>query len=624
MENRTLKILAIDDNHDNLITLQALVQDAFPEIEVFTAISGLRGLELAVKHDPDVILLDIVMPIMDGFEVCRRLKADSKLCEIPVVFVTALKGDAESRIRALESGGDAFLAKPIDESELTAQVRAMLKIRTATLDKRDENARLKRMVAEKTKELRKAQDHYSSILNELPALISEFLPDSTLTYVNRIHCTTLHMSESDLVGHKFLDYLPEAERIRAQRQYSQLTPSNPTNRYEEKLLVNGDPIWIEWRQTAVFDADNELLHYRSIGVDITQRKRSEDELVYLSFHDHLTDLYNRRYFEQSLERLDVPRNFPLTVVMGDLNGLKLINDSFGHAEGDKMLIEAAGLIKQGCRSDDIIARIGGDEFGVILPSTDSLEAHRLINRIRDAVASTDTDPALLSISFGLATKENCDQITSEVLADAENAMYSNKMYESASMRNQTIDIIMSTLFEKSSRELMHSKRVSHICAAIAAELGFDQEDVQKIGLAGLVHDIGKIGIDEKILNKTTKLTDSEWVEIKRHPEAGWRILNSSKEFSVLAEIIMHHHEKWDGLGYPKALSGESIPIESRIIAVADAFDAMTCDRAYRKGLSEEQAVDEIKRCSGTQFDPVVARTFVDKVWRAPGYEAISL
>jgi HD-GYP domain-containing protein (c-di-GMP phosphodiesterase class II) len=198
----------------------------------------------------------------------------------------------------------------------------------------------------------------------------------------------------------------------------------------------------------------------------------------------------------------------------------------------------------------------------------------------------------------------------EILANAENHMYRHKLFEGSSLRSKTIDVIMQTLFEKSGRESVHSKRVSEICQTIAAAMNFDSDEIDRIRVAGLVHDIGKIGINESILNKTSSLSDYEWIEIKKHPEIGWRILSAAKEFTDLAKYVLNHHERWDGNGYPNGIKRENIPIEARIIALADAFDAMTSKRSYRAGVSVEQAIAEIIRCSGTQFDPGIVDVFV--------------
>ncbi|MBU4438347.1 MAG: HD domain-containing protein, partial [Firmicutes bacterium] len=265
------------------------------------------------------------------------------------------------------------------------------------------------------------------------------------------------------------------------------------------------------------------------------------------------------------------------------------------------------------RDRDIVARLSGDEFIILLPKTNELETAKIVKRMKTAAMKESIGAINFSISFGYETKTNMNQDIQEILKNAEDNMYRHKLYESASIKNKTIDLIMNTLYEKSSREMLHSKRVSEICEKIAEKMNFDQDDISQVKAAGLIHDIGKMGIDEKILNKPGGLDQDEWKKIQRHPEIGYRILSSSSEFSELARYVLEHQERWDGNGYPKRLMGEEISIQARIIGVADAFDAMTCDRAYRKGLSVEEAVAEINRCSGTQFDPEVVAVFVKRV-----------
>lgn len=369
-----------------------------------------------------------------------------------------------------------------------------------------------------------------------------------------------------------------------------------------------------WSLATIYDKEG-ISDFSTIaqGQDITDRIIVEKGLMYLSYHDQLTGIYNRRFFEEALSRLDIERNLPITLVMSDINGLKLVNDSFGHAMGDELLKRAAETIKKECRTDDIVARLGGDELVVILPNTDTLEAEQIIKSIKDRLTKEIVGSVALSISFGYDIKRIKEENIQNVLVNAENEMYKHKVYESKSMRNRTIDMIMNTLFEKSNRELLHSKRVSDICETIARKLHLDKDKVNQIRIAGLVHDIGKIGIDETILNKAQKLDHDEWEAVKKHPEAGWRILHSVIEFSELAEFVFSHHERWDGKGYPRALKGDEIAIEARIIAIADSYDAMTSDRSYRKGMSEDEAKNEIRRCSGTQFDPRIAKVFVEEV-----------
>lgn len=341
---------------------------------------------------------------------------------------------------------------------------------------------------------------------------------------------------------------------------------------------------------------------------VVQNKKNS----YLGFHDQLTGLYNRRFYEDELKRLDTKRNLPLTIAMGDVNGLKLVNDSFGHAMGDELLKKVTEAIQHSCRAMDIIARLGGDEFVIILPKTTGLEAKRVIKRIWERAAKEKVNSLNVSISFGYATKTSEKENMQEIFKKAEDHMYKHKVYESSSTRSTTVDLIINTLYEKNNREMLHSNRVSKLCEDIAIKMNFDKDDVNKIRLAGLMHDIGKIGIAEKILNKPQKLTNNEWIEMKRHPEIGYRILSSVHEFSEIADYVLEHQERWDGKGYPRGLKGEKISLQARIIAIADAFDAMTTHRAYGIILSQGEAIDEIRKCSGTQFDPTIARLFTEK------------
>jgi diguanylate cyclase (GGDEF)-like protein/putative nucleotidyltransferase with HDIG domain len=324
-------------------------------------------------------------------------------------------------------------------------------------------------------------------------------------------------------------------------------------------------------------------------------------------------LYNRRFFEEELKRYDVPRNYPLSIAMGDVNGLKLINDSFGHTIGDEVLKRSAELIKNACRDDDIIARLGGDEFVVLLPKADAKDVEVLIKRIQESLVDETIEGMPLSISFGQATKTKEEENLSEMLKEAEDHMYRHKLYESTGARSKTVNLIINTLYAKNYREMLHSQRVSALSESIATSLGYSIDEVKQIKTAGLMHDIGKIGIEDKILNKTEQLNQNEWDEIKKHCEIGYRILSSVSEFSEIADFVLEHQERWDGTGYPRGLKGNQISKEARIIAVADSFDAMTGERTYGRSYSVQEAIDELYRCSGTQFDPEIVKAFADSL-----------
>ena len=379
------------------------------------------------------------------------------------------------------------------------------------------------------------------------------------------------------------------------------------------IAKNGYEWPIEDSAAPIMDKDKEIHGVVLVFRDVTEKKKKQTEIEYLSFHDQLTGLYNRRFFEIELERLNTASNLPLTLAILDINGLKLANDAFGHTVGDKVLQKVAELIKKECRADDIIARIGGDEFVIILPKTNSNQAGRIMERLGEATSKEKVEFLNLSISCGWASKHNAEDNIETVLKKAEDLMYRRKLLESASIHHKTIAVIVKTLYEKNQREEQHSKRVSQLCAMIGTALGLSDVDIDELRTVGLMHDIGKIAIDDRILNKPEALNKSEWLEVERHPEIGYKILSSVNEFAPFADYVLAHHERWDGKGYPRALKGELIPLEARIIAVADAYDAMTSDRPYRDKLSRDAAMEEIERNSGTQFDPAIVRIFLEEV-----------
>jgi len=383
----------------------------------------------------------------------------------------------------------------------------------------------------------------------------------------------------------------------------------------QNILISqaGKEICIEDSAAPIRDKHGQTTGAVVVFRDCSEKREKQKRIEFLSYQDHLTGLYNRRFFEAELRRLDTARNLPLTIVMADVNGLKIINDAFGHTAGDLLLETVAKILRREARADDIIARMGGDEFLLLLPKTDSSAAGKMIKRIKDVTDKQKVMYLDVSVSFGWATKEETETDISEIMKKAEDFMYQKKLFESSSRRSDAVKSILNTLHIKNPREEEHSKRVSKLCAALAKAYDLSEEEIKEFRAAGELHDIGKIVIDEVVLNKADKLTAAEWEAIKRHPEAGLRLLISTLEFQPIAEYAFAHHERWDGTGYPRGLKGEEIAWEARVMAIADAYDAMTSVRPYRRALSEEEAISEIKKNAGTQFDPAVAKVFVEKV-----------
>ena len=380
----------------------------------------------------------------------------------------------------------------------------------------------------------------------------------------------------------------------------------------QNFQKDGRRIWVELSFKYRFDANQEI---EIVGLtrNIEERRRSEQEVLFLSYHDQLTGLYNRRFYEEELKRLDTERNLPLTLILADVNGLKLTNDAFGHLAGDQLLIRTSQILKQECREDDIIARIGGDEFVFLLPRAGQAEAQSMIFRMKKALREAIDDKIVLSVAFGTATRTVLKQITERIFIDAENAMYRQKLSESNKVRSEAIKVITQAFYSKNQEEEAHNKRVGQLSGKIARAMDMREDAVKEMVTAGDLHDIGKINMDQKLLAKSAPFTPQEQKEYERHPETGYQILKASAEFTQIAQYILSHHEWMDGSGYPRGLAGEEIPLQSRILSVADAFDSLTCPRGDHIGMNPAAAMEDLKKRGGTQFDGNVVRALEEKV-----------
>ncbi|NPV90276.1 MAG: diguanylate cyclase [Firmicutes bacterium] len=434
-----------------------------------------------------------------------------------------------------------------------------------------------------------------------------------VVFVNQTGRQATGCTLDELKGRFFWDVIPSPEdREWAREAFSKPGLDHFPYQHEGPWASrDGEPRLIHSTCTAVTDPSGRPEYFIIIGFDVTPIKKYEEELKRLSLHDSLTGLYNRVYFEEELQRLEGSRNHPIGLILCDLDGLKLVNDTLGHDAGDVLLATAAEIIRECFRKSDVVARIGGDEFAVLLPGSSREIVENAYRRILLNVEEYNKSQPVypLSISMGYAVSEAPAVSLGSLFREADNNMYREKTQRSQAMRNQTVRSLLKKLEAKDFANQGHTERLLTLAAGLARTVGLAG------GLGNLrrlvqFHDLGKLSIPDPILFKTGPLNSEEKALIQRHSEIGRRIALSVPALAPIADLILKHHEWWDGGGYPLGLREEAVPIECRILSVAEAYEVMTSVRPYRGALNHEEAVAELRRCAGSQFDPWMVSRFI--------------
>lgn len=516
------RVLIVDDNEGIRKALFELISIRNGLEVVGTAADGERAVELAEELEPDVILMDVKMPKMDGIEATRRIRSANP--GIQIVAHTAYE-DATLVSDMVKAGAKSYLLKGADADSICDALGSVVK----------GQARLDGVATR-------------PVLDELEAL-----------------------------------YAKEQERSR-----------------ELEALVR--------------------------------------QLQELAITDYLTGLYSHRYFhdrlEEELVRAQRYRR-PLALLLIDIDDFKLVNERFGFTAGDEVLREFATRMRRHCRSIDIPCRTGGEEFAIILPETYSTAGGHVAERIRKAVESRPFDVAgRITCSVGVVGYPTDATSRDDLLTRAGVALSRAKaigkdaalVYRpswtrespdtSEALRREfllrSVFALATAVDARDRYTAQHSQRLAEYSTRLGAAVGMSKSELELMRISALLHDIGKIGIRDAILLKPGPLTEEEFAEMKTHPEIGVRILTGAVDRWVL-DVVNHHHERFDGMGYPDGLAGEEIPLGARCLLVADAFDAMTSDRIYRKALRMDQVLEELTRFSGAQFDPEIAGVFVQLI-----------
>ncbi len=467
-------------------------------------------------------------------------------------------------------------------------------------------------------ELRQSERSKSMLLSNLPGMAYRCKYDRswTMLFVSE-GCVDLtgyrpdHLIDSKQLSFNEIVHPEDRELLweRWERVISEQTMFSGEYRIKK---ANGQTRWVYEKGQALYDPDGGVETIEGLIIDVTRQKMREERIEYLLRHDPFTGLYNRIQYEAEKKSMDTAENYPISVIIGDINGLKLVNEAFGSEEGDSLILLVSKILKN-CidPTKDFLARIGGDEFGILMPRTTSADANDFAKRVQRACDEYNQKNNIqnINISLGYATTENSGESISVLEKIAEDYLYRHKLLERDSTCSAIISSIKTTMFERSQETKEHAERMALLSTEVGRRLRLSQLELDELALLATLHDVGKVVIDNGILMKPGNLSDMEWVEMKKHPEIGYRIASASSEMASIANGILSHHERWDGGGYPRGLKGLEIPLLARIISVADAYDAMTEERVYRKAMTEERALEELRRNAGNQFDPDVVQAF---------------
>ncbi len=466
-----------------------------------------------------------------------------------------------------------------------------------------------RKTAEET--LRQSEYQVRTLVDNSPDLIMRFDCEGRYTYVNPAFEKLTGISREKCLGKFNSDLgMPHEQSALWEKVFGEICETKQARSFEFSFSGLFGVRFLWGRAIPEFDGKGSGESVIVIARDITERKQAEEHIRYISFHDKVTGLYNRAFFEEEIQRIDNERELPISILMGDVNNLKLMNDIYGHPEGDKLLRKIAEILQESCRKNDIIARWGGDEFVVILPKADRATAEKIAHRI-DGECQGAGGPALPpSIAVGVSCKARKDQNIFRILRDAEEKMYRNKAFRVKENQELIISHLCATLFRQTPEVEKHMDRVVALLGTIAPVFELSGKDLEDLTLIAQLHELGKVSIPGEIWMKQGKLLPHEWLVMKKHSEVSFRIARAFSNYSRVADILLGLEERWDGSGYPKGLRETEIPYLSRLFAIIDAYDVMTHPRVYDATLSREEAAAELAHHGGTQFDPHLVSRFV--------------
>jgi len=458
-------------------------------------------------------------------------------------------------------------------------------------------------------EFKEAKEEWEAIFNSIESPI--FITDDIgrFTWVNKVAEHLLGKKLEELVGHN----IRETDFIKRFPENLEILKGIVRDKKSRSVEISfGDKGYL-FLFSPLVSSEGKVTKIIFLGKDITERKKWEEKIRYMSHHDFLTELYNRTYFEEWYKEFSFADNYPVGIILSDLNNLKLINDAFGHETGDTILKAFSCILKNTLgEGKGMVARIGGDEFVVIIPKTNENKISRLANKLKyEAKRSELPEKGIqISVAVGYAVQNSPEENMDSVFRRADERMYKDKLSGGMSAYKNIIASLKLMLAERDSHTESHGERMGELAIKLGKEVGLKDYELHELEILAILHDIGKVGIPDAILFKPGPLSKEEWEAMKRHCEIGARISRGIPEIASISQDILYHHEWWDGSGYPEGLKGDAIPIKARIISIVDAYDSMRSKRPYKRVLTKKEAIEELKKFAGKQFDPFLIEKFL--------------
>lgn len=571
------RILIVEDSE----TVSRQIEDTITSLDyesVGIAKSGEVAIEMAKKLSPDVIIMDIwLQGELNGSETAAII---TKTMDKPVIFLTS-----SSDISLLEtlrhSRGTSYMVKPVNPVELQFNIELSL------------------IKAEHSRMLKNQKRWQEAILE---SVVDGVIAEDEFGKINYINSPGRQLLEikDDYLGKETSDYMTAYWKDSDEPVIDM--PATKGNVECKIATHNGKHFNVIMKIAKIIADDGQYLGRAITLTNITEETELQGRINFLTFHDSMTGLYNRNYLDEEIERLNTSRQLPISIIMADLNGLKIVNDLMGHAEGDEIIRMSADVLRNATRAEDIVARVGGDEFLIFLPNTDAEGAESIAQRIQAACGRRNTKLGKLSMAVGHYTKYDPFEHIRLCITKADEDMYAKKSLMKAKFYEDCFNHLYRRMAEHPYEGMHVTTKVRDFMAEMCLLDATTKTMVKDAVMLSEVYDIGMICLDEETYTNRI-FNDNDKRMMRRHCETGMRIAEMSHHYQKVAKLIPYHHHRYDGLGASDGIKGDLIPLLARLLAVADTFVALTGERLYRESMSVKQASNEIAKGSGNQFDP---------------------